>query len=48
MFALGHKQTFRIAISMSALPPIADSCSAATGIIIRGARRRAAEDPKAR
>ena len=29
MSALGHKQTFRSAIGMSALPPKADMCGAA-------------------
>ena len=28
MSQMGHKQTFRIARAMSALPPIADICSA--------------------
>ena len=28
MSALGHKQTFRSAIAISALPPKADMCSA--------------------
>jgi hypothetical protein len=33
MPALGHKQTFRSAIVMSALPPKADMCSANTDVL---------------
>jgi hypothetical protein len=32
MSALGQKQTFRIALAMSALPPKADMCSAFTDV----------------